>query len=286
MEGYKNYEDCYIRYPKTFYGLHSHFKNRPQTDIATNSLYNLLNQAEDKLENPSHSFLKRIKILYTVGEKSLADQLIILEKDKAKNITFFIHLSKLLIEKERFTLLVSLISDYHYDIDILNKETGNKIRSLYYPLAYQNVVNHYAEKFQVPELLVYSVMREESRFQAEIESNAGAHGLLQLMPKTAKYMGKLLRKKVEEKELIIPEINIELGVVFLKRLLRRYKGNRFYTLAAYNGGPTNVRRWRKRLAVADEDYFLESISFNETKNYVKKVLRSYYNYQLIYGSLY
>ena len=105
---------------------------------------------------------------------------------------------------------------------------------------------------------------------------------MQLMPKTAKYIGKKIGMKVQEDKLKKPEINMKLGAAYLKRLLRRYDGNVIHSLAAYNGGPTNVKRWRKRLTSNDNDEFVESITFTETKNYVRRVMRTYYLYRTLY----
>ena len=126
-------------------------------------------------------------------------------------------------------------------------------------------------------------MREESHFQPDVVSDAGAIGLMQLMPKTALFVGKTIRKKVKLDSLTDPATNMHLGTAYLRRLLKRYKGNFYYTLAAYNGGATNVKRWRKKTGIPDEDHFVEKITFNETKSYVKRVMRSYYLYENLYA---
>ncbi|PCI28421.1 MAG: hypothetical protein COB67_06470 [SAR324 cluster bacterium] len=287
----KQYQDtgyglCYQKYPKTFYGLRAHFMTRPESDIQLSETWQWRKDSEGVLSDKENALLVRFELLYAVGEPELADQLILEESENLHQAAFFLNLSAMLIKEQRFALVVRLINSYHYSQILNETKFGLTIKNLYYPLAYRKVVTSLANGYQVPELLVYSVMREESRFRPQVESSAGAKGLLQLMPKTAKYIGRLIKKPVQDKDLIRPAVNLEIGIAYLKRLLKRYKGNQFYALAAYNGGPTNVRRWRKKIKIEDEDYFLESISFQETKNYVKKVLRSYYNYQLLYGSSY
>jgi soluble lytic murein transglycosylase len=67
--------------------------------------------------------------------------------------------------------------------------------------------------------------------------------------------------------------------------MKRYKGNLFYTLAAYNGGPTNVKRWIKKTKSKDNDEFVETITFTETKNYVRRVMRTFYIYRDMYENM-
>ncbi len=159
----------------------------------------------------------------------------------------------------------------------------NLLLPYFYPHAFKAHTQELSSNYSVPETLILSVMREESHFNPDVESIAGAIGLMQLMPKTAKYIGKKIGLKVKKGELKKPQINITLGSAYLKRLLKRYNGNVFYALAAYNGGPTNVRRWLKLVNSTDIDDFVESITFIETQNYVRRVMRSYYLYQSLYG---
>lgn len=148
-------------------------------------------------------------------------------------------------------------------------------------MAYKSLIKKYSKKFDVPEFLIYAVMREESRFRKEVVSGAGAVGLMQLMPKTAKYIAQRIGLKVKKEQLSFPDVNIMLGTKYLSRLLKRFEGNIFYTLAAYNGGPTNAKRWitpQKK----DINQFIEDITFRETQNYVKRVMKTFYIYQYLY----
>ena len=111
-------------------------------------------------------------------------------------------------------------------------------------------------------------------------SPAGARGLMQLMPATAKKMAKKLRVKYNGRRLTRdPEYNMRLGSYYLGRLLKRYDGNHILALAAYNAGPARVRSWIHRHGdprdpKIDSVNWIERIPFNETRNYVMRVIES------------
>lgn len=125
--------------------------------------------------------------------------------------------------------------------------------------------------------IVLSLIRQESGFNKQARSPAGARGLMQIMPRTGKYMKKGLRTK----DLYNPRINIKLGSKYLKYLLKKYKGNLMFTLAAYNAGEGNVRKWRKRIPFTNDVISdIELIPFDETKKYVKLIYRNLFFYRL------
>jgi len=142
-----------------------------------------------------------------------------------------------------------------------------------FPRPYRRVVCENAERYGVNPALVWAVMREESRFEPQAVSPAGAVGLMQVMPSTAR------RVTGGPVNLEDPEENIRTGVRYLAGLLQEFP-HEMAALAAYNAGERHVRRW---LAIPAEDPLLwaEWIGFRETRNYVRRVFRSY----LIYSSL-
>ena len=110
---------------------------------------------------------------------------------------------------------------------------------------------------------------------ADARSPAGAKGLMQLMPNTAK---SLKKGKINRNELLDADSNIQLGTRYLKKLLDRNSGNQILATAAYNAGPYRVKSWLKNLKAIPADIWIETIPFKETRNYVKSVLA----YQEIY----
>jgi soluble lytic murein transglycosylase len=163
----------------------------------------------------------------------------------------------------------------------LARGSGNWIRYLY-PQAYWTTVSDQARAKQLDPYLVLALMRQESVFDPDAVSPAQAYGLMQLLPTTAAKVagveaGTLL-------PLTDPQFNIETGTAYLQQLLDRYKGNTIQAIAAYNSGENAVDRWLKRYPGLAEDEFVEHISYRETRNYVKQVLKNYRTYQRLYGN--
>ncbi len=151
-----------------------------------------------------------------------------------------------------------------------------------HPLPHWDLVARLSREYGVDPFLAVSIMREESRFYTRANSKAGALGLMQLMPATARYTARKYNLPFEEDLLHLPEVNIPLGMTYLKGMLKRFKNNLFHSAAAYNAGPGNVSRWLKRLGKLPMDEFVEHIPFNETQNYVKRVFLSYRVYTQLY----
>lgn len=152
-----------------------------------------------------------------------------------------------------------------------------------YPRPWAALVEREAQRRGIDPLLVWAVMREESRFKPAVESAVGALGLLQIMPAT----GQMLARRhgvlyLGADDLVKPEANIILGTAYIADLLREYDGRLHFAVAAYNAGPAAVDRWRAG-GVADIDVWAENIPYAETRNYVRKVLRSYVRYRALYA---
>ncbi len=127
---------------------------------------------------------------------------------------------------------------------------------------------------------VLSLIRQESAFDPRAKSHAGARGLMQLMPNTAR----MYRKKLRKSDLYRPKLNVKLGTKYLKYLKKKYDGSFVSTLSAYNAGETNVRRWQgKYITNTNELINVESIPFEETEAYVKYITRNLFFYKMIFG---
>lgn len=150
-----------------------------------------------------------------------------------------------------------------------------------YPRAHADAFARAARSTGLDPLLLQSVARRESLFQPRALSAAGAHGVLQLMPATART---LVGSDVAIEQLEDTDFNIDLGARYLRSLLDRYDGRLVLALAAYNAGPDKVDRWVERSPGLEGDEFVESIGFSETRDYVKAVLGAYRSYRSLYGS--
>ena len=154
-----------------------------------------------------------------------------------------------------------------------------------YPRAFWDVVLSETGTHRVNPFFVLAVMREESHFFAEANSTAGAKGLMQLMPATARMVARRNRLEYDDAALVEPSVNIPLGVLYLKRVLNRFDWNPVHAAAAYNAGPTAVKRWRTQFGNLPPAEFVERIPYDETRAYVKRVIASYLIYRQLYDSL-
>lgn len=153
-----------------------------------------------------------------------------------------------------------------------------------YPFPYREEVRRAAESHRLSPFVVAGVIRQESLFQEEIESDAGAIGLMQIMPGTGRHLarGQGLRG-FRTVDLRSPGLNLRLGVGYLRELLTRFEGRLPYALAAYNAGPSRMVRWRREPFARDLDVFVEGIPFRQTRGYVKAVLSNARIYAALYG---
>ncbi|MEC9382173.1 MAG: lytic transglycosylase domain-containing protein [Thermodesulfobacteriota bacterium] len=149
-----------------------------------------------------------------------------------------------------------------------------------YPKAFTRKIKTNSENFGVNKNLILGLIREESLFDPSATSRVGAMGLMQLMPATAEKIKKELKIKTTQST-YNSNMNIKLGTYYLSKLIDDFDGNLFLAIAAYNGGPANVKKWLVRFEGLDDDELVESIPFKETHGYVKRVLRSYYYYMSI-----
>ncbi len=273
---------CYQRYPYTYYGFRSLRLGEAYSGIDKAMFAKIKKKKNDNLSLSELEFLSFVNVLYLSDEGVSADVLVMRYLKKRISKPFFTNLMDVLYRNERFYLQQLLIDLYFKETLYDGGSEQSRLLVAYYPMGYPGEVARHIGQSDMSPMLVYAVIREESNFRSEVESPAGAVGLMQLMPSTAKYIAKITRTKYKRERLVDPDINVKLGVAYLKRLLRRYKGNLYYTLAAYNGGATNVKRWMRANGAKDLDVFVESITFIETQNYVKRVLRSYYIYQILY----
>jgi soluble lytic murein transglycosylase len=151
-----------------------------------------------------------------------------------------------------------------------------------YPLVYTGLVAQNAAANALSEGLVYALIRAESGFSPTIKSHAGAIGLMQMMPATAKLAARE-KGAFNPQRLTIPEYNIRLGTRHLRNLMKEYDGDVVLVAAAYNAGGAAVERWRKNMKGLKKDEFIESIPYQETRDYVKKVYASAAIYRHLYG---
>jgi soluble lytic murein transglycosylase len=152
-----------------------------------------------------------------------------------------------------------------------------------YPRPWEEMVTRESESAHIPAPLTWAIMREESAFNPDARSPANAIGLMQLLLSTARQVARGTSLAADEDALRRPEVSIGLGTRFLSTLRASFPTNPALAIAAYNGGSGAVRRWLVDRAGDDFDLFVERIPFDETRNYVKRVLASEAAYAYLYS---
>jgi Soluble lytic murein transglycosylase and related regulatory proteins (some contain LysM/invasin domains) len=152
-----------------------------------------------------------------------------------------------------------------------------------FPLNYWETIRMESEKRQIDPYLMASIIRQESGFEPATVSNADAIGIMQIMPAEAATIATAGGMPAPTREqLFDPKVNIAIGVAEYSQKLAAEHGNPILAIAAYNAGEEPVGRWIAQTPIDDEDLFVESIPFAETRLYVKTVSRNRYEYRRIY----
>lgn len=165
---------------------------------------------------------------------------------------------------------------------MLPEEASREVWEVFYPLKWWSNIKEEAKRHDLDPYLIAGLIRQESVFLPTARSHANAYGLMQLLP----YVGRDVARKtgagaITTNDLFNPILNIQLGTAFVKELMGGF--NRFeYVAAAYNGGPTRVRRWLRELPTAEIEEWVESIPLSETRLYVQGVYRNARQYQRLY----
>ena len=151
-----------------------------------------------------------------------------------------------------------------------------------FPWPNRTAVEAEAEEFGVDALLLAALVRQESVFDVDALSSAGARGLAQLLPSTAAILARGLDLAFVPEWITVPDLNLHLGAAHLAELIKRF-GRVDAAIAAYNAGPTPVRRWLTRDGADDPDRFVELIPYPETRGYVRSLLRNRELYRALYS---
>jgi soluble lytic murein transglycosylase len=178
-------------------------------------------------------------------------------------------------------IMKSFIADY---LAIPFESAPLQFWQMLFPLPYKEDVVHNAKERGLDPYSVAALIRQETEFNPDAHSSANAYGLMQLILPTGRTMGKVTGIPVtSSKTLLNPSVSITLGTEYLRSQLNNWDGDWTRTLAAYNAGPGRVREWLSQSNFREPAEFVESIPFNETREYVQAVLRNAEMYRTIYG---
>jgi soluble lytic murein transglycosylase len=250
--------------------------------------------AEFKMDVTSEELkdsLRRLAVWNALGHERFATleirhvqamdkQVVFKDKEYSKNVSSNEHKEFIVLNIVR---LLHSQDKFIASFKVFQESLGENSLSLNYrliryifPLGYMSLIEKNSENLDP--LIVISLIRQESAFNPQATSRVGAKGLMQLMPATAKRFN----RKIRINHLNDPDTNVAIGTKYLKQLLTRFDGNLIYTLASYNAGENRIDRWKKEIFRNDDPLAtIESIPFEETRNYVKLIYRNKFFYSLL-----
>ncbi len=152
-----------------------------------------------------------------------------------------------------------------------------------YPIDFDELLRQKAAEASLDAALVASLICQESTFNPEAVSSAGARGLMQVIPPTGRTLAHQLRVRYRSSDLLKPTTSLDFGTFYLRQLLDRFGGRVELVLAAYNAGPHRVDAWTAGRPDIPDEEFVESIPFTETRHYVMTVLANREHYRRLYG---
>jgi soluble lytic murein transglycosylase len=168
-------------------------------------------------------------------------------------------------------------------IAALRSPNDPRVLRAIFPWPNRSAVEAEASEFGIDPLLLVAIVRQESVFDPQALSPAGARGLAQLLPGTAAFTARGLDVSFDTEWITVPDLNLHLGAAHFADLQRRFVGRVEAAVAAYNAGGTPVVRWLSRDGADDPDQFIELIAYQETRGYVRSVLRNRELYRAMYG---
>jgi soluble lytic murein transglycosylase len=163
------------------------------------------------------------------------------------------------------------------------EELPREVLTAIFPLEYWDLIKKYSTANKLDPYLVAALMAQESTFVRDIRSHAGAYGLMQLMPTTARQYARRFKIRYATSLLTNADANVRIGTAYLADKIREF-GDVHLALASYNAGETPVRRWMtERPGLSDREEFIDDMPYPETQNYVKRLLGTAEDYRRLYG---
>ena len=174
-----------------------------------------------------------------------------------------------------------------------NNAAPRELYTMLYPFYHQDIITQYSREYNLDPFFVASMIREESSYDKNIISHAGAYGLMQIMPYTGRDIAKQLKiRQFNANMLFQPEVNIRMGIWYIQNLMKTFNNNYALVAGAYNAGPGKMKQWlqqrdksntEKQDFLVNLDEFIEDIPIDETRRHIKRVMDSYYIYKELYG---
>ncbi len=269
--------------PNTYYGLRL---RRDQPDLfPPPQKPKALTELDLQLTRQEASFLQHCEFLFEVLESDLAVWRIRQAFQDKPSQALVLEAGMVLQRYQEYHALQKLVAGRFIQSLKSQDVDGQPVWTMVFPRPYWEQVQHYSEDAGIDPYWALAIMREESLFDPQAVSYANAMGLMQLMPATAKDVAswKNMNLRIPD-DIFNPHINAQLGTSYLGHLARRFEEELILTAGSYNAGPGNMNKWLKRIQFRSIDEFVEDIPFEETRNYVKRVYRTYQIYKQLYQS--
>lgn len=232
---------------------------------------------------PNDPPLARARLLTDLGLEDLAQTEMELVRDEAQPRTLRALEALILARRGERRKSIQVIRDAFPALGTPHQaRLPDEARRLYYPLDHQETIRSWAGRNELPPHLVFGIIRQESAFDTNAQSWAGARGLMQLMPATARELAGKLGMSYTHEKLSEPDFNIRLGTTYFHQVLNMFDGNVELALAGYNGGPYRIRRMWNEWGTSDLDRFLEGLKIEESRIYVKRILLLSDSYRQMY----
>ena len=273
QKGQKEYKKL-LHDEREFYGILSYTRNRDTVKETEHDEYRAVKAIYEQKETAgSLNSNERVEALFDLGLSQEA--LLELEhiSKKPDSIADIFYICSKFQALGAYEQVVRLAARVPYN---------EKVHRFVYPLAFEETITKLSRQYRIDPHLVLSVIREESRFDQDARSPAGALGLMQLMPYTAQRLDRTLSVGVKGTyDILDVNNNLHLGIYYLSQLVREF-GSYPHAVAAYNAGEKAVSKWKKRGNYPSSDVFIEDIPYLETKKYVKRVLTTYFQYKRLF----
>ena len=263
-------------FPATFYGQLALKKLDKKLFLPSQNIE--INQNEFK-KFKKDELVRALILLLQVEEKKLSRIFAMQLVAQAKNTKDILMLSKILNDFNKISLSIFVGKRAIYK--------NIYIPSLNFPMPKSELMNLIKKNTEIPLPVTLAITRQESAFDVKAKSRAGARGLMQLMPRTARITAKKNNYKYKRVYLTsMPAYNVKIGSFYFEEMLNKFNGSYVLALAAYNAGPSRVNRWLKiygdpRKNEIDPVTWMELIPISETRNYVQRVIEGIYMYRLL-----
>lgn len=273
------------RFPYNYYAYRAREILRapaPSSQIASDVTFPDVTTIPPEIE----SRLATVRALLAAGmEEDAARELRIIARDRANDPATAWHMALLWSDAERPLEAMRLLQQSFPAVVARGAaNVPDRFWQIIYPFPYSDIILREAKRQNLDPYMIASIIRQESAFNPHVVSNAGAAGLMQIMPaELDRITSRAGLPSATRDDLFIPEKNIAIGAAEFRQKLDAWDGDRALAMASYNAGETPVKRWVDRYGLTDRDFFIESIPYAETRLYVKILERNLNEYRRIYG---